>query len=212
MELSIIQPQVYLVWRHLISGIASLIARWDTGLNNGILIQQQGADVFVLSTLFLNPYNANVVKLLPGSYNALYMSNCASVMGQFNPNGQAHRVLNILEEPYDKIGACSINGGTDAVQGMTMIGVLVDQTNVEGNIVALSAALRDDRFATNPYPMSQAPLPNWLCCDFTLPHQAAAVLYADPWAPALHTAPPCCAAALYELASKRVCWLRVCCR
>jgi hypothetical protein len=118
------------------------------GLRNGLVSNMPGGDIFVHGTLFINPAEANVVKLLRGQENVIYMANCASVIIPPNKINKCSKetpaFLNIVEGINDKIIRTTINGGTVNVKGDLVIGKIVHQINTTGNTTILGSEMIDD--------------------------------------------------------------------
>ncbi len=157
------------------------------GLRNGIVSNQPGGDIFVHGTLFINPAKANIVKLLPGQENVIYMAHCASVIipnttnNKTNCPKQTPEFLNIVEGINDKIICTSISGGTINVKGDLVIGKIVHQSNTTGNTIIFSSNMIDDHFASNPSVLpSDITSAKLLTTDFSLTREHTPSITSDP--------------------------------
>lgn len=110
------------------------------GLRNGLVVNQNGGDIFTHGTLFIDPAKANIVKLYDGTEDVVYMANCRSVIA---PSASQHEpeFLHIVEGLNDKIIYASVNGGKINVDGGRVIGHMVHQINATGNTSCLSSSM-----------------------------------------------------------------------
>jgi hypothetical protein len=119
------------------------------GLRNGLVSKQDGGDIFVHGTLFINPSHANIVKLLSGEENVVYMANCASIISS-NMTKDMPAFINIVEGVNDKIICATIYGGMVQIRGDKVIGQIVHQINTKGNKAALGPNILADHFVADP--------------------------------------------------------------
>lgn len=146
-----------------------------------IVIEQDNALVFSHGNLYINPYEANMVKHLAGDDEVVYMAHCVSAMTHLNRHGAAHSFVDMIQGDNDKITSCVIDGGAIRINGRRALGPNIERSRTTGNGILLSPADVPSRLATDFSRIANDVSPqDLMALDYSVPADSA--LYrASPW-------------------------------